>query len=99
MATAQAVIPWWDSLSDGSKKLHARNAHQVFGYLLDSPVDIVICWTPKGKATGGTRTAIMLAAIRDIPVLNMAITKDDVDEMEKYLLQFGQERLALRRTK
>ena len=64
--------------------LHARNLLQVFGENLDTPVDFVICWTPRNKkgdvvttheqrdsSTGGTGQAISYASMRGIPVVNM----------------------------
>lgn len=61
----------WANLGD-FKCFHARNCHQVLGANLDSPVDFVLCWTPGGKTTGGTATAIKLARRHNIPVINMA---------------------------
>lgn len=53
--------PAWDGLSDGSKRMHARNCHQVLGSDLETPVSFVICWTQGGKATGGTGQALRIA--------------------------------------
>lgn len=80
MAVARAVHPAWDRLSDATKKLQARNSHQILGMDLRSPVSFVICWTPDGceselernYETGGTGQAIALANRWKIPVFNMA---------------------------
>lgn len=73
---AQGVIPWWDNLSDGAKKLHARNAHQILGHGLNEEVKMVICWTEGGKLKGGTATAIKIAKKHDIPVINLAVVRN-----------------------
>lgn len=67
---ASKIHPTWDKLSDGAKKLHARNCHQVLGKTLDVPSDFLLCWTEDGKSTGGTATAIKLALNNKVPVLN-----------------------------
>lgn len=77
---AQPLHPKWEGLSQGAKKLHSRNAGQVFGTTLDEPVRFVICWTPDGceehatrsYKTGGTGMAISLASLEGIPVFNLA---------------------------
>ncbi len=79
---AESIIPWWNGMSDGAKKLHARNVHQVFGYTLKEPVRFVLCWTPNGESKGGTRTAIMLAYQANIPVINLWRDKFDIAEFE-----------------
>lgn len=72
--------PAWPRLSQGAKKLHSRNAFQVLGPNLNSPVAFVLCWTPdaaqtheeRTSRTGGTGMAIAIASLRGIPVINMA---------------------------
>lgn len=68
---AEYYHPRWKSLSHGAKKLIARNSHQVLGKNLDDPVDMVVCWTKDGKASGGTGQAIRIAEARGIEVLNI----------------------------
>ena len=74
---AATLHPAWDKLSQGAKKLMARNCHQILGEDLNSPVDFVLCWTPDGAETktgyntGGTGQAIRLANRYGIPVINM----------------------------
>jgi len=68
------------------RKLHARNCFQVLGAGLTTPSRFVVCWTPDGaeteqersRETGGTATAIVLAARRGIPVINLQ--RDDAME-------------------
>lgn len=79
LALASAVHPAWDRLKESWRHLHARNCYQVLSETLDLPSDLVVCWTPDGcetrkarsRATGGTATAIVLAADRGIPVFNL----------------------------
>lgn len=79
-ALAASAHPTWPRLSQGVRKLHARNAHQVFGPDLDDPVEFVLCFTADGaeseaertEATGGTGLAITLANRHGIPIINLA---------------------------
>lgn len=71
LALAASVHPAWHRCNDWARRMHSRNCHQIFGYDLQSPVDAVVCWTPYGHDTGGTRTAIMLAKRAGIPVFNL----------------------------
>jgi hypothetical protein len=73
------VHPYWDNLTQGGKKLHTRNACQVLGADLKTHVDFVICWTPDGKPSGGTRTAIIIAEQNGIPVYNLKSAKFPID--------------------
>lgn len=67
---AMKFHPAWHRLSDGSKKLHARNTHQVLGQYLDKYSRFVLCWTPNGKGGGGTGQAIRIAKYYAIPVFD-----------------------------
>ena len=68
---ASEVHPAWDRCNEWARGMHSRNCHQILGYDLKSPVDAVICWTPDGKASGGTATAINLAEEQRIPGFNL----------------------------
>lgn len=72
---ASKIHPAWGKLSQGAKKLHARNCYQVLGEDLNEPSKVLICWTKNGEKIGGTRTAIVLAEQNNIPVYNLAITE------------------------
>lgn len=74
------IHPNPDALSGGAWALMERNTCQVLGLDLDSPSDIVVCWTHDGKASGGTGMAIRLAERRGIPVLNMHSEKWNIAE-------------------
>ena len=69
---AARIHPAWHKLTRGGKALHARNCHQILGEALNDPVSLVVCWTPGGKATGGTATAIHLAEQYRIRIINLA---------------------------
>jgi hypothetical protein len=70
---ASEIHPNWQYLKAPVKKLHARNILQIMGPSEDSPlVEVVLCWTPDGRAIGGTATALALAATLSIDIVNMA---------------------------
>lgn len=79
---AKKAHPYFEKLGDFARSAHARNAHQVLGDDLKDPVKFVVCWTPDGAehtdechstdVTGGTRTAIVIATLNNIPVFNLA---------------------------
>lgn len=76
---AKKFHPAWDKLTRGGQALHARNAYILLGEKLDSPSDLVICWTPGGKITGGTGQALRMAQAYNVPVINLYDkTIDDV---------------------
>ncbi|ETX13348.1 hypothetical protein OCH239_10925 [Roseivivax halodurans JCM 10272] len=52
-------------------KLMARNGNQIFGEDFRVPSSVVVCWTPKGEAGGGTGQAIRLATSVGIPVIDL----------------------------
>ena len=66
------IHPAFAKLPGSSRRLHARNAHQILGADLRSPVEMVICWTPGARGRGGTGTAIRLARSRGIPIHDLA---------------------------
>ena len=68
--------PNWSKCSPNVRKFHARNSHQILGYHLDSPVDFVLCYTPKGDCVGGTAQAIRIADSELIPVINFGLGID-----------------------
>lgn len=68
---AKEVHPAWHRLSLAAKKLHGRNVYQVLGDKLDKPSALLVCWTKNGELIGGTRTAIVLAHMYNIPVFNL----------------------------
>ena len=50
-----------------------RNACQILGMDGETPVSMVICWTPKGLRTGGTGQALRIAEAFNIPIFDLGI--------------------------
>ena len=64
--------PAWGRLSQGKRRLHARNVHQVLGPTESSQKSkCVVCWTEDGEASGGTGQALRIAAAHGIPTFNL----------------------------
>lgn len=63
--------PAWDRCSNGARKLHARNMHQILGVDLKTPCNFVICYTKNGLLSGGTAQAIRVAKKHNIPIFNI----------------------------
>lgn len=67
---AEEYHPYWQNLSNGARKLQARNSHQVLGKDLQTPSSFVICYTKGGKGAGGTGQAIRIAKANRIPIFD-----------------------------
>lgn len=83
---ASNLYPWIKNSKGAVQNLIARNMHQVLGWLLDDPVNLVICWTPNGEEKGGTAYALKLAKSRNIRIFNLAVDqnlKDLIEEIER----------------
>lgn len=65
---AKKYHPAWNKLSQGARKLQARNCYQVLGESLNSPTDFIICYS---EGTGGTEQALRIARDLNIEVINM----------------------------
>lgn len=72
-----------DYLSPAAKKLMSRNTYQVLGDDLDTPSDVVFCWTSAGKASGGTGQAMRIARDYKIPIINLYYPNQLNDWLEK----------------
>jgi hypothetical protein len=82
---ASKFHPNWSRLSETVRKLMIRNVAQVLGPTPDSiHSDFVICWTPDGRASGGTGQAVRIAMWYDITVYNLYFQKE-IDQFEKYI--------------
>lgn len=90
---ASKYHPAWTGLSQGIKKLHSRNVHQILGFEGNDPSHFVVCWTPDGceshlsrkSSTGGTGQAISIATdYAKIPVFNL-FNEDALDRIKAYL--------------
>lgn len=75
LATVDKYHPEPSKLSDFARKLMARNAFQVLGPDLNSPADMVLCWTPYGRVVGGTGQALRIAMDYDILTVNLGNDK------------------------
>lgn len=63
--------PRYNFLKRGAQKLIARNSYILLGPNLDDPVCAVICWTPRGRITGGTGQGMRIARVHSIPIFNL----------------------------
>ena len=68
---AKHYHPAWNRCSPAARKFHARNCYQILGKDLDLPTDLVICWTPGGKISGGTGQALRIALDYNININNL----------------------------
>lgn len=71
MDMAAGFHPNWDACNNYVRRLHGRNMMILFGKKLDTPVDFVVCWTPGGKAIGGTGQALRAADYFGLPIINL----------------------------
>jgi hypothetical protein len=74
--------PRWHSMKESVQCLHARNAHQVLGWDLESKSKFVICWADVYKGSGTTQ-AIRIANAYKIPVYNYFLGSWEIDEILK----------------
>lgn len=79
---AAAHHPAWQRLGRPVRLLMARNACQVLGADLRSPVAFVLCWAPNPRldeqgrvcdVAGGTGLAVRLAYARNIPIFHLGL--------------------------
>lgn len=81
-ALAEKFHPKWSALKQSGRALMARNSCQVLGRNLDTPVEFVLCWTPKNRL-GGTGQAIRIAKHYNIPVYNLGIKNWNLEDILK----------------
>lgn len=88
----------WERLSQGARKLHERNVHQLFGadlgnaYLNQSRFVLYYALeTKKGDPKGGTATAVNLAKKQGIRTLNLLHDKNH-EVLEKFLVSMEEKR-------
>lgn len=88
----------WERLSQGARKLHERNVHQLFGadlgnaYLNQSKFVLYYALeTKKGDPKGGTATCVNLAKKQGIRTLNLLHEKNH-EVLEKFLLSMEAKR-------
>lgn len=61
----------FNNLNPVHLKLHGRNVYQILGQDLNTPSNLMICYTLNGEAVGGTKTAILLAQKHNVPIINL----------------------------
>ena len=74
-AIAAELHGGWPKLSQGARRLHARNVCQILGphpATAPDPVRFVVAWTPAARFSGGTATALRLADRHRIEIRNLA---------------------------
>lgn len=92
---ASKAHPYFTKMKEGfARSAHARNVNQVLGHDCKTPCHFVLCWTPDGAefegechstdVTGGTRTAIVIASMNNIPVFNLA-RPDAIDRLRAHV--------------
>lgn len=89
---ARDVHGGWHNLSKFARKLHARNVYQILGPEIDAPVDYVICaaeTTRSGNVKGGTATAVKIATLYGIPIINIS-QPDGFEKVDELLYQIKQ---------
>lgn len=81
MDIAKRFHPNWGACSPGAKAMHARNVSQILGQDLNTPTNLVICWTKEGKGGGGTGQALRIAKHYNVPIIDLG--KDPISEVER----------------
>lgn len=76
---AKRFYPKWSNLSDDGKAYMARNAHQVLGSDLKTPVGFILFWTESGGIMGGTGQALRMAKFYQIPTY--CIGRDNINHL------------------
>lgn len=68
----------WEDLHPGTKALLAKAMCMLLGKNLNTPSDMVVCWTPGAKIVGISSHVICLAVSKHIPVFNLAEYETEV---------------------
>lgn len=88
---AEKYHPYWHNLSQGARKLQARNSHQVLGWDLNSKSEFVICYTKGGSGKGGTGQAMRIAKAYNIPIFDCGLYEQDLDLLKDKYREFLKE--------
>lgn len=88
---AEKYHPYWENLSQGARKLQARNSCQVLGHNLDSPSRFIICYTKGGKGKGGTGQAIRIARSHNIPIFDCGLYENNLELLKNKFREFIKE--------
>ena len=68
----------WETTKHTVKKLMTRNVFQVLGLDLQTPSELVVCWTPDGTFQGGTAQALKVARHNKLDIYNL---RNDMDRI------------------
>lgn len=82
---ARSIHPNWAACSIAARSLHTRNVFQVLGECCIEPSNICVFYAPidqHGEVTGGTRTAVELSKVYNIPTYNLSSTTDVMNLMK-----------------
>lgn len=85
---AEQYHPYWHNLSQGARKLQARNSHQVLGVDLSTPCSLLICYTKAGKKAGGTGQALRIAEAYGVPIFDCGAYEKDLEELKSRYRDF-----------
>lgn len=85
---ARLVHPKGKSLSPQALELHARNTYQILGKDLNTPCDVVLCYTQGAQGGGGTGQAIRLAKLLNIRIIDFGMYDNVIKwrELTTYIL-------------
>ena len=84
---AKQFHPKWAVLGDKGRDFMGRNSYQILGGALLRPADFLVCWTPKGRITGGTGQALRMADHYRIPIFNLG-GEDSLDVLSDQIQDF-----------
>ena len=79
-------------ISQGVKRIKQRNVFQVLGEDLQTPSDLVICWTEEGKYVGGTALAMRIARENNIPIINLgkpSVERNFQEILQEHIMEIG----------
>jgi hypothetical protein len=82
---AEQFHPAWNKCSQGAKKLHARNCHQVLGRDLRTPSKFLVCYH---NDSGGTLQTVRIARNKLVLVYNLR-DQWDVERLQEKLKEIG----------
>lgn len=79
--------PAWGNLTQGARRLHARNVHQILGHDVTNPhvSTFIICWTKDGKGGGGTGQALRIAKGYNVAEIYDLFNRDHRDRVTGFL--------------
>lgn len=75
--------PYWETMSLNGKLFHARNVSIALGLDNQSPVDLMVSWTPEGEEVGGSMMCLKLARLNKILSFNLG-SKTGLTKLRKF---------------